>query len=83
MHVHTKAKPIAADTQLLLGCLAPLRHSSLVWQILLGQAVQVSQIEIAEFKIPQQLCTTKRDKDSWEFASPVDTRLPGAHSIAG
>jgi len=34
------------------------------------RAVQVSRIEIAKPKVLQQIHTAKRDKDSWEFASP-------------
>ena len=63
------------------GACAPLRHLSLVQAnppvaglVTCGRIVQVSQIEVAEPKAPQQLHTAKRDKDNWAFASPVYTR---------
>jgi len=82
-HTHThKPKLTTAVTQLLPSsvptlarCLVLLlRHSSLVWQSLLGarlvtrrRTVQVSQIEAAEPTVPQW---PRWDYDSWAFASP-------------
>jgi len=85
-----KAKPTAAVTQLLspsepaLGCLAPLRHLSLVHAenfpgtglVTCMRAVQVSRIEIVEPKVPQLPHTVKGDKGSRVFAFPVFTRYP-------
>jgi len=86
MHARTRTHTSKAVTQLLPtsepapGYLAPLRCLSLVQQILglviRRRAVQVSQIEIAEPKVPQWPHSDKWDKDSWTFASPVYTRYP-------
>jgi len=64
-----------------LGCLATPRRSSLenppgAGLVTCRRAVQVSQIEITEHKVPQQPHIAKRDKDSWAFASPIYTRNP-------
>ena len=36
-----------------------------------------------EPKFHNNLKTAKRDKDSWEFASPVNTRYPLIYGTAG
>ena len=69
---------------------APLRHLSLVQANSPGaglvtrrRTVQVSQIEVVEPKVPQRPHTSKRDKDSWAFASPVYTRYPLMLQLGG
>ena len=47
------------------------------------RTVQVSWMEIAEPKVPQQPHTAKQDKDSWVFASPVYTRYPLMSQLGG
>ena len=64
-----------------LGVYAPLRHSSLLKAnppgaglVTRRRIVQVSWRKVMEAKFHNDLNTTKQDKQSWAFASPVSTR---------
>ena len=69
---------------------APLRHSSLVQAnppraglVTRRRTIQVSQIEVAEPKVPQRPHTVKRDKDSWAFTPSILTGYPLMLQLGG
>jgi len=67
-------------TQALESCAANPPGAGLVTR---RRAVQVSRIKITEPKVPQWPHTTKQDKDSRAFASPVYTWYPLMSKLGG